>query len=79
MNDCFAQGAAAARGKAICASAMDAVRHPGSVSTVKLQNPFVLRVGQVMTGFGLGCGLGVGVGIPIPIGRDLQIYLELLK
>lgn len=46
---------------------MDAVRHPGSVSTVKLQNPFVLRVGQVMTGFGLGCGLGVGVGIPIPI------------
>jgi hypothetical protein len=34
----------------------------------KLQNPFVLRVGQVMTGFGLGCGLGIGVGVPIPMG-----------
>ncbi|KAG0576036.1 hypothetical protein M758_5G049000 [Ceratodon purpureus] len=41
---------------------MEASRQP-----FKLQNPFVLRVGQVMTGFGLGCGLGIGVGVPIPM------------
>lgn len=39
-----------------------------SGGSFKLQNPFVLRVGQVMTGFGLGCGLGIGVGVPIPMG-----------
>ncbi|CAM6042928.1 unnamed protein product [Sphagnum compactum] len=33
---------------------------------VGLRNPFVLRVGQVMSGFGAGCGLGIGVGVPIP-------------
>ncbi|CAM6067718.1 unnamed protein product [Sphagnum tenellum] len=34
---------------------------------VGLRNPFVLRVGQVMSGFGAGCGLGIGVGVPIPL------------
>lgn len=32
------------------------------------RNPFVLRVGQVMTGFGIGCGLGIGIGRPINLG-----------
>jgi len=34
---------------------------------VGLRNPFVLRVGQVMSGFGAGCGVGIGVGVPIPL------------
>ncbi|KAG6555289.1 hypothetical protein Mapa_003332 [Marchantia paleacea] len=35
---------------------------------MKNQNPFTLRVGQIMTGFGAGCGVGVGVGYPIAVG-----------
>ncbi|CAI5531531.1 unnamed protein product, partial [Closterium sp. Naga37s-1] len=31
-------------------------------------NPFVLRVGQVFTGFGVGCGVGIGVGRPVNLG-----------
>lgn len=45
-----------------------------AISRVKLQNPFVLRVGQVMTGFGVGCGLGIGVGVPIPMGNSLSTF-----
>lgn len=45
-----------------------------AISRVKLQNPFVLRVGQVMTGFGVGCGLGIGVGMPIPMGNSLSTF-----
>ncbi|CAM6097220.1 unnamed protein product [Calypogeia fissa] len=32
------------------------------------RNPFTLKVGQVMTGFGAGCGIGLGVGYPIALG-----------
>lgn len=32
------------------------------------KNPFALKVGQVMTGFGAGCGIGLGVGYPIALG-----------
>jgi hypothetical protein len=45
---------------------------------VKLQNPFVLRVGQVMTGVGVGCGLGIGVGVPIPMGNSLTFQFRRL-
>ncbi|CAI7919872.1 unnamed protein product, partial [Closterium sp. NIES-54] len=31
-------------------------------------NPFVVRVGQVFTGFGVGCGVGIGVGRPVNLG-----------
>eukprot|EP00252_Welwitschia_mirabilis_P007688 TRINITY_DN19328_c0_g1_i1.p1 TRINITY_DN19328_c0_g1~~TRINITY_DN19328_c0_g1_i1.p1 ORF type:complete len:281 (-),score=65.72 TRINITY_DN19328_c0_g1_i1:150-992(-) len=33
-----------------------------------MENPFSLRVGQVMTGFGIGCGIGIGVGSPMNLG-----------
>ncbi|KAK8285108.1 hypothetical protein V6Z12_D08G202600 [Gossypium hirsutum] len=36
---------------------------------IRLENPFVLKVGQVFTGFGIGCGIGIGVGRPINLGR----------
>lgn len=36
----------------------------GDAAHFPLQNPFALRVGQVMTGFGIGCGVGIGVGRP---------------
>lgn len=36
---------------------------------IRLENPFVLKVGQVFTGFGVGCGIGIGVGRPINLGR----------
>jgi hypothetical protein len=45
---------------------------------VKLQNPLVLRVGQVMTGVGVGCGLGIGVGVPIPMGNSLTFQFRRL-
>ncbi|BBN00932.1 hypothetical protein MPTK1_2g03210 [Marchantia polymorpha subsp. ruderalis] len=37
-------------------------------ASMKNQNPFTLRVGQILTGFGAGCGVGVGVGYPIAVG-----------
>lgn len=33
-----------------------------------MENPFTLKVGQVMTGFGIGCGIGIGVGRPLNLG-----------
>ncbi|CAI9095655.1 OLC1v1031653C3 [Oldenlandia corymbosa var. corymbosa] len=33
--------------------------------TMRLENPFSVKVGQVFTGFGIGCGIGIGVGRPI--------------
>lgn len=33
-----------------------------------MENPFNLKVGQVMTGFGIGCGIGIGVGRPLNLG-----------
>ncbi|KAJ7548689.1 hypothetical protein O6H91_07G022600 [Diphasiastrum complanatum] len=47
------------------AAAMAASPQP---QTFQLSNPFVLRVGQVMTGFGVGCGIGIGVGRPLNLG-----------
>ncbi|CAI5480788.1 unnamed protein product [Closterium sp. Yama58-4] len=38
--------------------------------TARWANPFVLRVGQVFTGFGVGCGVGIGVGRPVNLGRS---------
>lgn len=35
---------------------------------IRLENPFVLKVGQVFTGIGIGCGIGIGVGRPINLG-----------
>ncbi|PSR93472.1 Cytospin-B like [Actinidia chinensis var. chinensis] len=35
---------------------------------MRLENPFVLKVGQVFTGFGIGCGVGIGVGRPLNLG-----------
>jgi len=46
---------------------------------VALRNPFVLRVGQVMSGFGAGCGLGIGVGVPIPLGMDVSLFSRSLQ
>jgi hypothetical protein len=46
---------------------------------VGLRNPFVLRVGQVMSGFGAGCGVGIGVGVPIPLGMDVSLFSRSLQ
>ncbi|GFZ15372.1 hypothetical protein Acr_24g0015620 [Actinidia rufa] len=35
---------------------------------MRFENPFVLKVGQVFTGFGIGCGVGIGVGRPLNLG-----------
>ncbi|GJP40959.1 hypothetical protein CLOM_g612 [Closterium sp. NIES-68] len=34
----------------------------------QLSSPFVVRFGQVFTGFGVGCGVGIGVGRPVNLG-----------
>lgn len=36
--------------------------------TMRIENPFTIKVGQVFTGFGVGCGLGIGVGRPLNLG-----------
>lgn len=36
--------------------------------SVRIENPFSLKVGQVFTGFGIGCGIGIGVGRPLNLG-----------
>lgn len=37
-------------------------------SSMRLENPFTFKVGQVFTGFGIGCGVGIGVGRPLHLG-----------
>ncbi|KAL2348196.1 hypothetical protein Fmac_002196 [Flemingia macrophylla] len=37
-------------------------------NTIRIDNPFTLKVGQVFTGFGVGCGVGIGVGRPMNLG-----------
>jgi hypothetical protein len=54
-------------------------RKEGTMGDVGLRNPFVLRVGQVMSGFGAGCGLGIGVGVPIPLGMDVSLFSRSLQ
>ncbi|KAJ3681802.1 hypothetical protein LUZ60_014375 [Juncus effusus] len=34
----------------------------------QFENPFILKVGQIFTGFGVGCGVGIGVGNPFYFG-----------
>lgn len=36
-----------------------------AIQSIKIDNPFTFKAGQVFTGFGVGCGVGIGVGRPI--------------
>ncbi|KAK9137845.1 hypothetical protein Sjap_008439 [Stephania japonica] len=40
--------------------------------SIKWENPFALKVGQVFTGFGIGCGVGIGVGRPLNLGLAIK-------
>lgn len=46
-------------------------------SSMRLENPFTFKVGQVFTGFGIGCGVGIGVGRPLHLGIFLMRSLFL--
>jgi len=44
--------------------------------TMRIENPFTIKVGQVFTGFGVGCGLGIGVGRPLNLGIKFFLFLS---
>ena len=44
--------------------------------TMRIENPFSIKVGQVFTGFGVGCGLGIGVGRPLNLGIKFCFFLS---
>ncbi|XP_042390388.1 uncharacterized protein LOC121981750 [Zingiber officinale] len=50
-----------------------------SISALRLENPFSLKVAQVFTGFGIGCGVGIGVGRPIYLGAIPAVQQVLMS